>query len=291
MAREMEGRPFHLILSHCQNQPREAVVSRIRGLGLVEDGANFTVTSFGRHPRIPGSGYIPYYAVFDHEGKLVKAHMGGDYHGGDGLAFMDAVRQAVDRVPALYLGAEPFAELSGLAGRIQARRNLPGSVQELETLLAGDPSPGARAEGERIQSALARYVRNRREAAEKKIVSDPEGVVPDLRALAAEFEGTSLGAPIEERIGILRGDPALRQATSIGRAFHRIRDAVDALPACAACVRQGNRQFRPGCEACRAAHGVRLRDFITQLRRLIRNHAELPISQAVEEYATRLEGR
>ena len=40
-----------------------------------------TITKMGRHPDVRGNGYVPYYVVFDHTGKLAYDHMGGRYHG------------------------------------------------------------------------------------------------------------------------------------------------------------------------------------------------------------------
>ncbi len=107
LAKRLEGKPFHLVASHCQRNPRDEVVAYIKGKGLRPDAPNFTVTSFGRHPKVRGNGYVPYYMVFDRHGKLVREHMCGDYHGGDGLGMIDWVKKLLKETPPVYLGRWP----------------------------------------------------------------------------------------------------------------------------------------------------------------------------------------
>ena len=74
--------PFHLIATDRQRGKREDQVAYLKGLGLTADTPNFTVTSDGGHPAVKGNGYVPYYMIFDHRGRLVRDHMAGAYHGG-----------------------------------------------------------------------------------------------------------------------------------------------------------------------------------------------------------------
>ena len=73
-----------------------------------------TVTSFGGHPGVKGNGHVPYYMVFDHTGKLRRQHMGGAYHGGDGLEMIEWVDRLLKETPAIWLGNEPFQHLADL---------------------------------------------------------------------------------------------------------------------------------------------------------------------------------
>ena len=116
LARRLEGKPFHLVASHCQRDTQENVVNYIKSKGLAADTPNVTVTSQGRHPKVKGNGYVPYYMVFDHHGTLIREHMCGDYHGGDGLAMIEWVDKLLADAPdeflrgqALLLGAQQVA--------------------------------------------------------------------------------------------------------------------------------------------------------------------------------------
>jgi len=69
LAKRLEGKPFHLIASHCQNnQTREQVIQYIKQNGLAANTPNVTVCKQGRHPKVKGNGYVPYYVVFNAAG-------------------------------------------------------------------------------------------------------------------------------------------------------------------------------------------------------------------------------
>ena len=108
LARRLEGKPFHLIATHCQQGKQEDVVGYVRTKGLAPDTQNTTVSSMGGHPKVKGKGYVPYYMVFDHTGKLAHHHMCGAYHGGDGLKMIEWVDDLHEKTPAISLGDEPF---------------------------------------------------------------------------------------------------------------------------------------------------------------------------------------
>ena len=119
LAKRLEGKPFHLLAAHCQDQPRETVVRYVRGKELEASTPNFTVTSFGGHPGVKGNGYVPYYMVFDQHGDLAYHHMCGGYHGGDGLAMIDRVDKLLKETPEIYLGKEPFEAVPKLAAKLK----------------------------------------------------------------------------------------------------------------------------------------------------------------------------
>ena len=77
LAKRLEGRPFHLVAAHNQNDTKENVVAYMKSNGLSDDTTNLTVTSRGRHSKVKGNGYVPYYMVFDHHGDLAHHHMCG----------------------------------------------------------------------------------------------------------------------------------------------------------------------------------------------------------------------
>ena len=117
LAKKLEGRPFHLVATHCQRQPKEKVVAYIKSKKLEADTPNFTVSSFGGHPDVSGNGYVPYYMVFDHHGNLAYHHMCGQYHGGDGLEMLTWIDRLLMDTPEIYLGKEPYKHEAKLADR------------------------------------------------------------------------------------------------------------------------------------------------------------------------------
>ena len=116
LARRLEGRPFHLIATDRQRSPKEKQLAYLRDLGLSPDTPNFTVTSGGGHPGVKGNGYVPYYMIFDHRGRLVREHMGGAYHGGDGLAMIEWVDKLLLEAPSIWRQSSGFS-LDGLKKR------------------------------------------------------------------------------------------------------------------------------------------------------------------------------
>ena len=140
LAKRLEGKPFHLVASHCQRDTQENVVSYVKSKGLAADTPNVTVTHQGRHPKIKGNGYVPYYAVFDQHGDLVHHHMCGDYHGGDGLKMIEIVDKLLKSVPAIYLGKEPFTAVPKLAKQVGAKKNLAAAIKEIEKRKTAEPS-------------------------------------------------------------------------------------------------------------------------------------------------------
>ena len=59
---------------------------------------NLTVMNQTGFPKAPIK-YVPYYLVFDHEGKLHHNHMAGPYHGGDGDHYQKLVQELLKAVP------------------------------------------------------------------------------------------------------------------------------------------------------------------------------------------------
>ena len=80
LARELEGSPFHLIASHNQRGDDASARHEIFQNGLDPLTSNVSVVKAANHSWVTGTGYVPYYMVFDHHGDLVHHHQGGPYH-------------------------------------------------------------------------------------------------------------------------------------------------------------------------------------------------------------------
>jgi hypothetical protein len=263
------------------------VLAYLRSQGLAESTPNVTVTSFGRHPHIEGNGYVPYYAVFDHRGRLIRDHMCGDYHGGDGLRFIEVVEAALEAAPGIYLGEEPFVVLADQAQQVEAGRGLGAVLEELDGLIA-DGGEG-QAEAERLRAAIVGHVDRRLASVDSLMATAPEEVLPACSELARSLAGSALGEQVEARYRELRRDRALKDAISVARALAKAKAKLGGLRACKSCRRDGTRDLQVDCASCRADHARVVAGLGTQLARLVRQHPDLPITKRVEAYLERLQ--
>ena len=225
LAKRLEGKPFHLVAAHNQRDTKENVVSYIQGQGLAADTPNVTVTSFGRHPKVKGNGYVPYYMVFDQHGDLVHHHMCGAYHGGDGLKMIEWVDKLLKDVDAVYLGKEPFARFDKLAKRVGRKKDF----GEVEKKLA-DASAEDKSELERLWAAIQDYRTRMLARAEKLHATAPGEVVDALQDLAKDLKGTSLAADVEAKLAEQRKSADLRAAIDIAKKYERAMKRLERRP-------------------------------------------------------------
>ncbi len=268
LARKLEGRPFHLIATDRQRSDRDSQLAYLKGLGLSVDSPNFTVTSGGGHPGVKGNGYVPYYMVFDHRGRLAREHMGGAYHGGDGLAMIEWVEKLLRATPSIDLGEKPFVHVADLAKKIESRKKLGATLGKVEKMIEAEPSDAEREELVRIRTTLTSW-RDRQVAdVEALIGTTPSAVVPRFTALAKELRGCSLAASVASRLAELKSSKPLREAIAIEKSFKKIKAALAKV--------EGPR--RPRAVASARA----------KLEKLVRDKDHLPIATTVRAYAAAL---
>ena len=188
LAKRLQNRPFHLVATHCQNAPQAEVVAYIKSKGVEASTPNFTVSSFGGHPKVKGNGYVPYYMVFDHTGRLVQHHMCGDYHGGDGLKMIDWVDKLLAKTPDIYLGEEKFELAKDLAAKVASVEKMPSVIAEIEKGLAAENSSAElKTELSRLMKAVTRWRDNRIEEAEANLGQYPSKVLGMLASLEKDL--------------------------------------------------------------------------------------------------------
>jgi hypothetical protein len=254
------------------------VVAYLTGLGLAADSPNFTLSSFGGHPDVKGNGYVPYYMVFDHRGKLAHHHMGGKYHGGDGLAMIEWVDRLLAEAPAIWLGEEPFVHFGELAEKVSSGKDLPGAIAEIETALDNIPGREQKAELERLEKALEDYRDRRLGAALRMLGSRPSVVVPALEKLLGELSGSSLAGLVEAGLEELEESRELKDAITMERNLDRVDRSLARLKPCRACKRAGRKSFVAGCGACREENRHAIEAAVERLTKLIEKNADLPIT-------------
>jgi hypothetical protein len=212
------------VASHCQaiSSQRE-VVSYLKANGMSAFATNFTITSNGAHPDVKGTGFMPYYLVFDHTGKLVAHHMSGSYHGGDGNRFIEIVDELLKTAPEIYLGPEPFTKIESLAQQVMKGKGLGTAMKKVDTTATAEADPETKAELERLGAVLTRY-RDRKLAKALALEGgQPAGVLPALKGLAADFKGSSLAPDVEKNLEEMTASEALKTQIGMEKKFLAIQ--------------------------------------------------------------------
>ena len=96
LAKDLEGKPVHIIASYCQRGSKESALASLKKVGWNEGMKNLTVMNQTGFPKAP-IHYVPYYLVFDQNGKLQKNHMAGQFHGGDGDNYKKVVLELLKK--------------------------------------------------------------------------------------------------------------------------------------------------------------------------------------------------
>jgi len=223
LAKELNGAPFHLIASHNQNGSDEAAKHEIFQNGFDPLSANTTVARHARHPGVRGTGYVPYYLVFDEHGDLAYHHQGGPYHGGDGQAVLKRVRQMVKELPAVYLGKEPFERHARLAAELRSGKKLHKSLLALAKAKSEHPDD---AEINRLIAGVERHQSRSLAEANRLSATDPSAAIMRLKTAAKIFAGTPWSSPLDDRLAQLEEPATMRSykaaAKSLRAAIARI---------------------------------------------------------------------
>ena len=282
MAKRLEGRPFHLLASHCQNGTKADVVAYIKGKGLAADTPNVTVSSQTRHPGVKGNGYVPYYVVFDHKGDMAYHHMCGDYHGGDGLKMIEWVDKLLEAAPDIYLGETQYEHIGDLADKVRERKGLAGTIKKIEALQKGESGP-KQDEATALMGQLAAWRDKQIARAEGFLESAPSKAVPALKDLAKEVSGTSLLAPVAERLKALSTSDVLKRSLALEKAHTKVWKSVRKLKVPKEAKRRGLEEFDPGDAQCRAAQGKALKKAADKLRKALDGSDDLPFAVTVRK--------
>lgn len=222
LAKRLEGKAFHLVASHCQRDTRANAVAYLRSRGLRTATPNFSVQSFGHHPKVKGNGYVPYYMVFDHNGDLAQHHMCGAYHGGDGLAMIEWVDKLLKQVPTVLVGKEPYRDkaVARLAAQVAKGKGVGKALatieKRLESLSASDAAHG---DATRLRAAiLADFERRLHEVAALRKRA-PGRVASALAAARALYAGSEFAARVKRESAALAKSEAHKRALRLEQRF------------------------------------------------------------------------
>ena len=225
-----------------------------------------------------GTGYVPYYLVFDHHGDLVHHHQGGPYHGGDGTAVLDRVRTMLAAVPAVYTGKEPFERHGKLARELASGKKLRATLPKIARALAAAPDD---AELQRLAAAVHTHVQRFVEDADRGLARDPASFFETLDAYAAATAETPWAARLEELAGAF--DRAARK-----RHESAAKDLAKAMKRWAKLdpVRGNRGEVRnPLNDAFRRQNRRALEALARDLKQIATAHPELPVSRRAGELA------
>jgi hypothetical protein len=242
---------------------------------------NFTVTSFGGHPGVKGNGYVPYYMVFDHRGKLVHHHMCGAYHGGDGLKMIEWVDKLLKDAPALYLGPEEYTRVSDLAERIATKRKLANDLRALEKRAASSRDAAEQEEIARIRKWVVRYRDGELKRIDGLLKTRPSTVLASLKKLEAELKGSELATAVDARAAELESGDALKRAIAVEKTLAKVQKKLARKKACKSCRRSGARYVRLDCPECRAQHKRAFKKAVAELEKALAASDGLPIAETV----------
>ncbi len=286
LARRHQDKPFHLIATHRQGRPKDEVVAFIKGFGLSGDVSNFSVTNGGRHPGVAGNGYVPYYMIFDHTGRLVYDHMCGDYHGGDGLKMIERVDELLKKAPYLYLGKEPFHKIGALAERASGRNKLAAVIKEVEDRLSlpqADSEPAeTKTELERLLAVLTDYRDRRLKNVAAAVHRNPNRVLSMLKELLREFRGTGLGEAVAAEFDKQKQSKELARAVGIHKEYDKVVRKLGGLRPCKHCKRAGH-GFRPSCYDCHVSKKRLVAREVLKLKKLQAAAAGLPVAERIAD--------
>ena len=273
MARQLEGRPFHLILSHCHDvSSRDKIKLHLQAHGMLSFQQNLTVTKDGDYPGVAGKlnkegiRLLPHYFVFHPTGRLVTHNLGGPYHGGDHWTMIDVFDELLAGMPAIYLGPEPFQHIEKLAAQVSQGKHVGDVTKTIDHRLAAEPDAATKSELERLLSLITRHRDRRLRLVTGLEASDPRRVGPELKALAKEFKGTTLVKPIATQVAAASASKALAAAIDLQKRFLKIqrrfesvkpKKRTDCLTRCRSTARRREGYFdisSPTTNRCRSSY-------------------------------------
>ena len=263
LAKELETKPFHLLASYNQRANPEQAKHEIFQNGLALLSPNVTVSMHAGHPGVKGTGYVPYYLVFDHHGDLAYHHQGGPYHGGDGTAVLERVRKLVDQVPAIYLGKQPFEANRDLA--LALRKGVDLNVHLL-ALSAAHKEDAGDAEVMRMVAGVERYKRGLFQRAERLLGMDFNAGRSLIVTASKVFAGTHWAPEFKSLAKSLRSPKAQKfhgtASRDLGKVLKRF-EKLEQVPGNGGTV---SNPFDPAFRKTNQSELVAIRATLTQLR-------------------------
>ena len=270
LAKELENQPFHVIASYNQRGTPEQAKHEIFQNGLAPLSPNVTVSMHARHSGVKGTGYVPYYLVFDQHGDLAYHHQGGPYHGGDGTAVIERVKTMLEQVPVIYTGKEPFQKHGKLAIQLGKGRKLNKALLALAGELEENPEDP---ELLRILEGVHRYKRSVFSQSERLLGSDFNAGREKLATAAKDFAGTPWVSDFEKLSNSVHKVQSIKNYSKAAKSFAK---AVAQLNKLERVQGNGAKVINPLDKEFRQTNRKKLDQIITDLEELRDRGASLP---------------
>lgn len=228
LVKRLQNRPFHLIYGDNQRIGKGKMVEYMKSQGFSDALSNFTLSQFPGHPEVKGNGYVPYYMVFDHTGKLRYEHMCGKYHGGDGMKCIEWVDKLIAQVPAIYFGKVKFTHYRELVKDLETAENLSRDVKKVEAA-QDEVEEGSEeaAELERIYAVLIRYRDIELQRVEELRATEPGRILGELKELKSRLKGTKLRKRVSDRYDELSKSDEHKIEKKIADVFQKYKKKLE----------------------------------------------------------------
>ena len=262
------GRPFRLVGIHCQKDTPEAIVALCK-----LSGVEFSIVDNGNYKK-PVSG-IPHAFVFDHTGKEIF-----EGHPSEAEA---VVEKALLLAPGLYLGEAKFEKLKSVAAQIEKKAALGASTASLRKKYAESADAVEKSEAESLLKIVEDYAQRRREHAASCKDQDPELYVSQMKGLAKEFSGDSLGADLKAALDKDLADPEFKKLCEGMKAVVAQEKALESLLPCKTHKQKGEKAPSADCEACKKQNEALVAKVKKALEGIAEKHQGTPVETRARE--------
>ena len=259
---------------HCQNSPEDEILRVCK-----EKGVEFPITATGQYPKEQFKG-IPFCVVWDHTGKQI-------FKGRPSEGAEAAVEKALIAAPNLYLGERSFSKLKAVAAQIEKKSGLGQAATTLRKKLASEDAD-EKAEAEALLAVLEGYAKARTATAEAYRDSDPDKVLAEMKALAKEFSGDTLGSDAATQASQLAADPDFKKLTEGMKKVAAQAKLLEGLPPCKACKMKSAKAGRLSCPTCKQASESQLAKIKKDLGKIAQDYAGTRAATRAGELAATL---
>ena len=256
-----------------QNSPEADIVQMCK-----EKGVEFSISATGDYPKEQFSG-IPFSVVWDHAGKQIYK---GPPSGAEA-----AVEQALLTAPSLYLGERSYVKLKAMAAQIQKKSGLGQAAATLRKKSSSEDAD-EKSEAEQLLGVLENYAKARTATAEAYQDSDPDKLLSELKALAKEFSGDTLGTEASDLASKLSADPDFKKLAEGLKKIAAQAKLLDTLQPCKACKIKALKAGRLSCPGCKESNGPLLGQIKKALQTIAKNYEGTKATTKAEELAATL---
>ena len=213
---------------------------------------------------------LPYYAVFDHRGKLV-------FQGDSPGEVSKKIKRLTEIMPDPLVGEGPYKKLKSLANRIIQRKGLGKVLAELRQKIES-ADKAEQAEAEKLFERLDRYAENMKWKAENLKADKPLKFYESFRRIAKEFEGDKIGDECQATLDKLEKDEEFQEDLKADKKYNKILPTLEKLKPCKA-----NKPLDvESCANCRKKNSSLVKQIISTCKKVIAKHPDTPAASKAD---------